>query len=439
MSKIDPQSNHIQFHKDFSQESKKGELIHALKAGKLSFQDLKKGRVTMRDLLEKIPLNSKGIQELVITDVPTKSGQGSMRLLIKKEEVFDTQGEVISTQLADPVYKGRLKEFSQVNHYLLEFVDDQRPTTSPEITESKQELEILEDLNELFNDYFMDFDESEFFKDLSETQKAFLGQEGREFEGTDAEINELYNVIKGEYPNLNDKILDLRVSIQSLEAQLEKPTITARLSEGGEIGELKSVNIQSNEMSGNHLMQIFDNFSSFLGAQEMYLSDEAKFEKEGVGSYNMRLFRYFTTNDKSSWYVDSYGYSPYVLDPFQNKILSISPSDGDPIRSKSKMFSEKSLLQLKGELNLKGFDGTMKRKLLGVIEEHGKGCETVGDVVKKLGAQAKDGSPVHQEIHALTTIYLELFRSYSGNNPAISSQKDQADAVLHAIYFRKSY
>ena len=95
MDKIDPQSSHIQSHKDFSQESKKGELIHALKAGKLSFQDLKEGRVTMRDLLENIPLNGKGIQELVITGVPTKSGQGSMRLLIKKEEVFDAQEDIV--------------------------------------------------------------------------------------------------------------------------------------------------------------------------------------------------------------------------------------------------------------------------------------------------------------------------------------------------------
>ncbi|MCB1073551.1 MAG: hypothetical protein KDK96_10715 [Chlamydiia bacterium] len=439
MDKIDPQSSHIQSHKDFSQESRKGELINALKAGKLSFQDLKEGRVTMRDLLENIPLNGKGIQELVITDVPTKSGQGSMRLLIKKEEVFDAQGDIVSTQLADPIYKERLKEFNQVNHYALEFIDDQRLTTSPEITQAKQELEMLEGLNELFNEYFCSFDPDDFFIGFTEAQKAFLGQEEREFTGTEVEINELYNLIKGEYPNLSDKILDLNLKIDSLQTQIEKPTITVRLSEGGEIGELKSVNIQSPEMSGNHLMQIFDNFLGFLGAQEMYLSDEAKFEKEGVGSYNMRLFRYFTTDDKSSWYVDSYGYSPYILDPLQNKIVSISPSDGDLIRSKSKEFSEKNLIQLKDELSQEGFDGTMKTKLLQVIEEHGEGCTTVGEIVKKLGAQAKGGSLVHQEIHALTTTYLELFRSYSGSDPAISSQKDQADTVLHAIYFRKSY
>ena len=73
------------------------------------------------------------------------------------------------------------------------------------------------------------------------------------------------------------------------------------------------------------------------------------------------------------------------------------------------------------------------------LEGFGVLCNTTGEIVKKLGAQAKGGSLVHQEIHALTTTYLELFRSYSGSDPAISSQKDQADTVLHAIYFRKSY
>ena len=60
-------------------------------------------------------------------------------------------------------------------------------------------------------------------------------------------------------------------------------------------------------------------------------------------------------------------------------------------------------------------------------------------IVKDYGDRVMKGEPLHKDIHALLTEFLEAVDSYQGNSDTLLELKPQAHELLEARYFSKSY
>lgn len=362
---------------------------------------------------------------------------------IKEDNVFG-EGNEITSQVHDEIYREELQKYRKSKHYVFEFVDVQRSTSSSELKTARTKLNGLQGLEKKFVQYIANNDVQEFFNNLTPNEKQLIGliEKSEEVlqQYTHEQIMTLFEKVT-EGGSFDEPLLFTRVAISALETQLKKPTISVRISEGGEIGELKIVNIQSKEMTGNHLMQVFDKTCKLMGVEQMYLEDVAQIEKKDAGNYNLRLYRYFTTDDKTSWYTDSYNFKPYTRDASRdNIIVDADIRENDPVREKVNHFKMRNLDQVKSDLKKQGFDESKKNKFLAVLQIYDDDtCTTIPDLIKKLALEVRQGASVHRDMNTLLTTFLELYKDYTGSDLKLLKLKEHAKDVLGTISFRKSY
>lgn len=240
-------------------------------------------------------------------------------------------------------------------------------------------------------------------------------------------------------PSTGDGEIDQAVKA-SIDVENRKAAIKGRISEDGEIGELKSLNIHSEILSGNSLMKTWDQFCQFLSPKRIYLDDQAKIEGEN-GSYNLRLFRYFTDPNKASWYSDEYHYHPLV----NGEILS-----KDLVREQIEIFRNEKIEDVQTFLSNFPTANEKERKnlmklLKTLLEKHPEyRMMTFGEMVKELGARVLKGEQIHQDIHTLLTDYLMVIANYKPRDQEkiqeeFANKAEAAKFILNQIYFCKQY
>jgi len=240
-----------------------------------------------------------------------------------------------------------------------------------------------------------------------------------------------------------DEITQRMMKLSIDEEYQNKATISGRISPDGQIGELKSVNIHSKKLAGNQLMTTWDNFCKMLAPTTMYLEDDANFEKEGVGSYPMRLFRYVTTADKGSWYADTYKYGYFEASSSTGEVEDIQ----DPIPDHIRPFKTMTLQQLLDDaltLQRAKSTGRLSRKCQQCIQgladaNHSILQDSLSVVVSNLGTQAKEGANVHKTLNTLLTSVLEMYSKYGGSDGRLTTLKQQATFIKEHSCLRKQY
>jgi hypothetical protein len=240
-------------------------------------------------------------------------------------------------------------------------------------------------------------------------------------------------------PDLEDVGEELKKTMkQSIDEEYKnKATISGRMSSDGRIGELKSVSIHSKKLSGTQLMKFWDSFCELLAPDFIYLEDDAKFEKEDAGSYNMRLFRYMTTEDKGSWYADSHHYS-YFEGSASGDIQDVE----DPIRSRIKYFKNMNLSQILTDA--KSFESTQSKKVnSGVTDLLRSNAmysqQSLSLVVSQLGDSVKKGSAVHRTLDTLLSGVIEMYAVYKGEDTRLLQLQQYASFIRTHNCLRKHY
>lgn len=413
----------------------RGKLTEYVTQGILPFRLFEKNSIPFKDKLDIIltntPKNSEGLPELKITDIPGKGGKvaGEMRCVVRNDPILE--GDTVLSQLKDPVYREELLKYKQTPHYAFEFFDVGR---EPEIKAKREELakekNLLEEISNVMSNFYLGFDPDEFNRDFTTEQRSYFGKPEDQIlnENDIGELNYVIQDKQAMFPFTEDSII----------SELQKPTIRCRISEGGEIGELKSVNIHSTILGGKELMDCYDRFCSFMTPASMFLEDDAKIEGK-TGSYNLRLFRLIGLDNKNSWYDDAFGYKQY--EQVEKNIQEIN----DPgERAKKRVVKIKSLTlnNLAEDLKQEGMkkNPQLKDTLEKHIKEVSNGEITLSELVRDLGNQvSKSEKPLHKDLDLLLTGVSETYRDYQGNDPRIKGLKEDATFILGDRYMKKTY
>jgi len=373
--------------------------------GKIAYKDLGKTglpfKENLSDLFKAAKILPDGSRELEIFGLSETSPEAKMKLVIKEEALYDSG--VLQTQLKDESHREKLEEKKGIKHYSFEFYDLQREK-SPELVAEEQKGELLAQISEKIGKG----------EPLSDEMRTVLDI------GESAEIQEVLEEQQFMHP----------IVLESLRTEQNKPTIKGRISEDGTIGELKSVNIHSKVLNGQKLVGIWDAFCDTMSPQEIYLEDDAKIEKEGVGSYPLRLFRLMSEPQKLSWYADAFKYTQY--------------EKADTLLEQVAKFRDRTIADIIHDFDKVGFSETKKEKVVGILKKYVPKEEleakNFSELITELGKKVIfEKGDIHSDIHALLTDYLEMYRDYEGSEVSLKNLKQAAAQILEARYLRKTY
>lgn len=318
------------------------------------------------------------------------------------------EGNDVQTQINDPLYKEELiTKHSDIKHYAIKLKDPHKDQSA--LTLAKQQKIKLE---EIYNKY-ADGDE------VSSEEESFFDQAKKDFAC-----------------DFSDVLLMKDMEIDSLKSIYEKPAISIRISEDGEIGEVASIGSQSSHITGSDLMKGVDEFCHMLGVKRMYLEDDAAIESPN-GNYSLRLFRYY--NDKNSWYEDSFQYKPYEKNYLDGSISESAENSqsrlGSAIHFMGKLTIKEMMKILDNpDINQRKTEG-IKRSL-----EQEDPKTTLKEKIQDLGQQImRDRKPLHKEMSTYLKDFLEALDSYTGSDQEFIELKKNANKILNSRFFAKSY
>lgn len=390
-------------------------LLENINAFPLSFD------VKLALLMKNARKTDDGTFEFTILGATDKSGgtKGEFRLVLREESIIDSGEEVLS-QINEPVYRRDLLRHRSEKHYSFEFFDVGRDV---EIDQKQKELteeeRLLIEIGEILNKYPRSMKIDAVKNALTVDHRKLLG------------LGESQILIAADVRSLRQKVRDkiemFPIRRDSISSEFKKATIKGRFCEDGSIAELKSVNIHSEIMGGKQLMDFWDKFCEFMGAEAVYLEDDAKIEGE-TGSYSLRFFRLIALEDRTSWYQDSYDYVPYELGD-AGEVVDVEDSRESILEAFSALRNI-SIEKLIAHLDLTD-------ETVAVLEDYNN--HTYQEMVFDLGQRVRKGEHLHKELNLVLEGILKTFSEYDGSEPEILPLKEIAEKAFGYRYFRKSY
>ncbi len=317
------------------------------------------------------------------------------------------EGGAIRTQIQDPLYKEELLKHKDEKHYSIKLRDPHH-TPSPEWEKAKKEWETLQ----------VAMGKMEELKPLSKTEE------------------ELVSSLVNKHGDIADAMMMVQVEFESLNAEFEKPAISIRFSEKGDIGEIASVAVHSKELPGQKLMEGIGKLCTALGVKKMFLEDDAKIESPS-GSYNLRLFRYFI--GKNSWYEDSFGFRPYYHDGLHATLMPQDNASRDILKIPISQFGGLKLGKISQLLSSPDIERGKAKELISLLSTLNEN-KTLSEAIYEMGNKIiKDKAPLHKELNTLLVDLLESFASYRGQDTEMLELKKGSTSLLNEKFLIRNY
>jgi hypothetical protein len=348
-------------------------------------------------------------------------------------------GAIISSLNESPGFETFLQRLEDEGgpFYEINIIDDQRPPVDPALLEAETKIPIYETiLNKIRGLYGEYAEEDTIPKDV---WNAFTPEEIEILSSIDERFGSLESITKVKIDDLliphqpvKEALTDARILLMN--TPIPDDTMVLRGTTDGSFAELSTLVKQSGAISGNKLVQIAGKFFALTKTQHAYLHDDANIT-HSEGRYPLRIFRYFTTPDKSSWYTDSHQYKPFKYDPESSTFVDCPE---DPAKTAIAPFKTRTTRQVRDDLSKIDITTENKEKLLALLEEF-RECTTMQEIGEQLSRRSRTETGIPGKLKTLLETYVTMYRGYEGEDPELLALKEQTQILKDTEFYRKSF